>query len=448
MVKEALRCSIRSFQRACRFLSFLNYGILYPSLPPSVFMRCVMSSSFNHRERIVVFLCWAAYTAAYAGRFSYTASILSMQNALGLDKASLGAVGSSFFIAYACGQLVLGVLTRHASPRAVMAVALLASALCNLLVPRFPTPKALAALWFVNGIVQSSLWCNLLRDISHHLREEVLGRTIVITSTTLTFGTFVAYGTAACFARFALWQSAFWVGAACEAAAAFALLAFHPRGNGVRTEPPISSPQPDPGRPRRTWPVGFLVVFCFMGLLLGLLRDGVGTWIPSILHEGFGIEPSKAVLATLGVSLVGILGAAINQGLRHRLRLLATMNALYFGFAALFLGGTLLFLVRHMLPGMLFCFAALTLLATMIMNVLTNMFGLYYRSHFDAGTATALVNTCCYVGTSLAAWGAGALADRQGWSSVFLALCAVSVAGTLLSVLGRPTERGVREVSQ
>jgi sugar phosphate permease len=44
-----------------------------------------------------------------------------------------------------------------------------------------------------------------------------------------------------------------------------------------------------------------------------------------------------------------------------------------------------------------------------------------------AGTCTGLVDGVGYIGGALAAWGAGVLSTRLGWSQVFLALSLVSV---------------------
>lgn len=59
------------------------------------------------------------------------------------------------------------------------------------------------------------------------------------------------------------------------------------------------------------------------------------------------------------------------------------------------------------------------------------MFALDYRNVLDAGFAAGLLNTFCYIGSTVTSYTLGAVSQAKGWNAVFilmLAVCAVAIA--------------------
>ena len=72
----------------------------------------MINSLSNKKSNFLIFLCWAAYTAAYVGRLNFNASIVAIISDLGVTKADAGLVSSFFFFAYGAGQLINGILSK------------------------------------------------------------------------------------------------------------------------------------------------------------------------------------------------------------------------------------------------------------------------------------------------------------------------------------------------
>ena len=65
--------------------------------------------------------------------------------------AAAGAVGSGFFVSYGVGHLISGILGDRLAVKKFMAVGLLGTSLCNLLMGVFPTYGVIFSVWLLNG---------------------------------------------------------------------------------------------------------------------------------------------------------------------------------------------------------------------------------------------------------------------------------------------------------
>ena len=59
----------------------------------------MINSLSNKKSNFLIFLCWAAYTAAYVARLNYNASMVEILSQLGTTKEAAGTVSSFFFFA-------------------------------------------------------------------------------------------------------------------------------------------------------------------------------------------------------------------------------------------------------------------------------------------------------------------------------------------------------------
>ena len=86
-----------------------------------------MKKLTDKKSNLLIFICWAAYTAAYIGRLNYNASMVEILAQLNVTKESAGIVSSFFFFAYGAGQLVNGLLSKKYNTKYSVAVALAGS---------------------------------------------------------------------------------------------------------------------------------------------------------------------------------------------------------------------------------------------------------------------------------------------------------------------------------
>lgn len=67
-----------------------------------------MELSDRKRSSLLILLCWAVYTCAYLGKYSYTANTLSVIADYGITKAEAGLASTLFFAAYGTFQIIHG----------------------------------------------------------------------------------------------------------------------------------------------------------------------------------------------------------------------------------------------------------------------------------------------------------------------------------------------------
>lgn len=403
-----------------------------------------MALTERKRSLGLIALSWLVYTAAYLGKYSYTSNTLSILADYGVTRAEAGFAGTLFFIAYGAGQIVNGFLCKYYPRRQVITAALTVSALVNLTL-WFGVPfVAVKYLWLLNGIAQSVLWPTLLLTLSEHIAPAYNSAAVLAMATTVSCGTVLSYGTGALFVEVAKnYRLSFLTAAAvllCTAAVWFFLL---PR---VTKEASLPSPAVKEKRAEEKsvsaearlslFAVVLTVAFlAFCGIADNLVKDGLNTWVPSILQDMYGLETGASMLLTIVLSLLGIFGAFVAVALQKKLRDFSLLTGLLFLLSALLLGGVILLLRTPLWWGIVLAFGLLSLLMHSINNVITSMFPLRLGGQVNAGLLSGLLNGACYIGSALSSFGLGAFADSLGWSAVFYLLLACTAAPVLLSPL-------------
>jgi hypothetical protein len=80
----------------------------------------------------VCILSWFVYALVYLGRINFSIALPYLQQEYAYTKTSLGLIASGFFISYAAGQFINGILGDRFNPRHFIAAGLLASGLQNI----------------------------------------------------------------------------------------------------------------------------------------------------------------------------------------------------------------------------------------------------------------------------------------------------------------------------
>lgn len=152
-------------------------------------------------------LSWLAYASAYIGRYNYSAVMgaITAENSLSLSAA--GAVSTGYFICYAVGQIVFGLLSQSFSPYAMILIGLCGSGLCNLGAGAFPA-SFMGLLWGANGLFQAMIWPPIVRLFAESMPLERQKHACVSINSTTPAGTLAAYALSAVLLQFADWPSA------------------------------------------------------------------------------------------------------------------------------------------------------------------------------------------------------------------------------------------------
>ena len=394
------------------------------------------------KENKIIFICWLAYTAAYIGRLNFNASIVAIISDLGVTKSEAGLVSSCFFFAYGAGQLINGILSKRYNAKFMIFISLVLSSIFNILMPLCNDISLMKFVWLGNGIVQSVLWSTLIKTLSDFVSDKKLPKAIVAMSTTVAIGTFSAYGISSLSVRVGNWQMVFYVASALLIISSIVWISLF----GHSKKPEISSD----GKQQEKVKMGKVVLLAlfitaFAGIANGFIKDGINTWVPSVLYEEFGISQSFSIFLTLLLPMVSTLGAAIAKKIHEKVSSHAAMNMIFFSVSALLCGGILLSLKAHSIITIMLCFIGVACGMAMINNVITSMFALDYRRLINAGFAAGLLNTFCYIGSTTTSYTLGAVSQAHGWNAVFFIMLGVCIAAAVICFGGYWAEKKTKE---
>lgn len=394
----------------------------------------------SKNENKIIFICWLAYTAAYIGRLNFNASIVAIISDLGVTKADAGLVSSCFFFAYGAGQLINGILSKRYNAKIMIFLSLILSSLFNLLMPLSNDISIMKYIWLGNGIVQSVLWSTLIKTLSDFLSDKKLPKAILAMSTTVAAGTFLAYGVSSVSVRNGSWQTVFYISSAVVFISAFVWLFLY----GPSKKPTIINSEDKTAKVKMSKPVILsLFLAAFAGVANGFIKDGMTTWVPSVLYEEFNVSQSFSILLTLFLPLVSMLGAAIAKKVHEKIYSHAAMNLLFYFISAILCAGILISLKINSIIAIMLCFVGVACGMSMINNVITSMFALDNRKVLNAGFAAGLLNTFCYVGSTVTSYTLGAVSQSFGWNAVFSIMLCVCIAAGVICFVGFLSEKRI-----
>lgn len=389
------------------------------------------------KENRIIFICWLAYAAAYVGRLNFAASIVAVVTDMGVTKAEAGLVSSFFFFAYGIGQLVNGILSKHYNSRLMVFLSLFISSGLNLALPLCGSISAMKYIWLVNGAVQSILWCTLIKTISQHVSDAKMSKAIVVMSTPTAAGTIIAYGLSSFFVKFANWRITFYVAAVVLLVSSFIWFALY--GNEKDEKTVVTDNKQSNHVP--SYMVMCLVLFAFVCIANGFLKDGINTWVSSVLYEEFGVSQSFSILLTLLMPMVSMVGATLVAKIHIKITSHSRMNLVFCSISAIMCMMILFSLKIHSVVLIMVSFVAVACLMSMVNNVVTSVFPLDCRKVLGSGFVSGLLNTFCYVGSTITSYSLGAVSQRGGWTPVFSIMFAVCTAAAVVSLAGIKAEK-------
>lgn len=377
---------------------------------------------------LLMFLCWLVYTFANIGRMDYSASMVAIIEQTGAAKDSAGLVASFFFFAYGVGQLINGCLCHKYNTRIAVFCALVLAAVSNVALAVCPNVHIMKYLWLVNGAVQSVLWSSLVKLQSEYLSDKDINKSIILMSTTTAAGTFVAYGLSALFVAFASWQITFYIAGAMIFVAAFAWL--FGVGYIQKTIPKFEIKQaeiPLNNNGKRSKSIYVALAFvCVFAIANGFIRDGVTTWVPSLLKETYDLAPSFSIILTLILPLISVTGAAVAQFIHKKLPndiLLCGLFNLLSGGAV----GIIFWLYTKSLIVTIIMFALVACFMAAVNNIIASYIPFRMRTVGKSGRFAGIINTFCYVGSTVSSYCLGTMAENSGWNSVILLILILSL---------------------
>ena len=390
----------------------------------------------------LMLLCWLVYTCSVIGKINYAANIIQVEQFFGVTHAQAGIVSTFYFFAYGGAQIFNGVFCKKYNLKYVIFGSLIISGAINLTVGLITNFAVIKYLWLVNGFSLSVLWPCLVRLLSETLPREKMSKASTVMSTTTATGTLLVYGVSALFVALGVFRFAFYLAAVIlPMVGCFWLIFYNKLTKKDETEEvesaiSVQSMQTNNAQPTENQkPKGLLsyvVMLALFAVATNLVKDGLNTWVPSILKENYGLTDSLSILLTLILPMVAICGNILAQKIYKKLPDFVVVCCCVFFGSGLCLCGVIFFLHTDLFVVTLLLFACISCFTAGSNSNITSLFPLYMKGKANSGMLAGVLNGCCYIGSTISSYGLGFVADKWGWNTVFYLL--LSVCGGILLI--------------
>ncbi|MNB71276.1 Phosphoglycerate transporter protein [compost metagenome] len=396
--------------------------------------------------RTVFFICWITYTSTYIGRLNFNASMGEMMTSDHFSKSQLGLVAAAFFFAYGIGQFISGILGDRVSPKLLVFLGLSSSSALNLAMGISSTYEMMVILWSLNGLAQSLTWSPMAKLIADRLPKKESFRALAVLTTTVPAGTLITYLMCSLLIDYSGWRMVFDMAAFLMLPVAvvwyivISKLEHKADSGGFTEQSPALAATGTPSPPHHT-PLYTLfavsgLLFIGMGAMLhGILKDGIMTWMPTYLAEGYHTGSSLAIRLTMILPVINLAGVYLSGVINRKIFQNELVTA-----AALFALTVLALLVligygKNSLPLALLMLGIVTSAMLGVNAMLVSFVPVYFRESGRVSTVSGLLNSATYVGSALSSYGIGAVAEQLGWGFTRLSWCVLALGGAVICVI-------------
>ncbi|MBR5218914.1 MAG: MFS transporter [Clostridia bacterium] len=394
---------------------------------------------------LLFLLCWALYCCCYFGRHNFSAALAGIITEGVLSKTQGGTISFCFFICYGVGQVINGALGDRFSPFKMLTIGLALTASANILMSFITSPLLMTIIWAANGFAQAMMWPPILIIFSQILHEEQSHKAYVNISTAIPIGTLGTYLTSVAIMKYFDWRGVFvFAGVLLSLMLiVFVIVSLSVKSQIIREkceEEEITKAENSGEKQNmlRLFMVSGLVFTSVSVAIHGMLKDGVTTWVPTMITEVYALSPSVSVLFTTLLPVVNLTGTY-------------AAAYVYKKFIKNEMLGSILFFTIALPPliSMLFIGKMPPLLASALLSVVTSsMFGANYLAinlmplHFErfgrVSTVSGALNGIAYIGCAISNYGFGWLSERFGWTTVTLSWVTVCVIAIIFYFISIP----------
>jgi len=402
------------------------------------------------------------YTSFYMCRYNLSIANGPISHEFGFNKADMGAIITTALLAYACGQIINGLLADHLGGKRAMLIGAAGTVIMNLL---FGVASFWGLLWMfitirgIDGYLQAFGSPGMVKINAAWFGPRERGRFAGIFGFMINLGRFGIFNLGpallAGFVFLGLWQIPplhwrwlFWVPAAITVLVATCM------GLIVKDTPeeagfPSPNPQDASANVRAnvrtvlltiaTNPVVWLVACAYA--CTGAVRQGIDQWFPRFMNEVHHVDFQSAqfqlvgflipFVASAGSLVSGYISDTVFQGRRAPVA------------AGLYFLETFIILLAaqfHTANAAVFFLVLISFTANATHSILGTAAAMDIGGAKMAGFASGVIDSFQYFGGSLAGLVLGTLLDRS-WGSYFYFMAPFGIIGGLLmlSILGRVT---------
>lgn len=376
-------------------------------------------------------LCSVSYLAAYVARNMLSAVTPQMLEE-NYHAEYIGTVSSLYFITYAIGQLINGILGERIKARYMISFGLVFAGVCNALFPYIvQLPFAARIVYGLSGFFLAMIYAPMTKVVAENTEPIYATRC----SMGYTFASFLGSPAAGILATVFVWQDVFRVGSAVligMGVLCFALFLLMEKKKIVQYNcyVPTASRKQENGI--RILLKHRIVKFTLISIITGVVRTTVVFWMPTFISQylGFTSEQSTAIftVATIVISMATFVAVFLYERLHRNMDL--TILIVFVSAAVCFF---MVYLVK--IPVVTISFLVLGILSSN--SAASMLWSRYCPGLRDTGmvsTATGFLDFVSYVAASVASSVFANAANTIGWKNLILIWFGLMVAGVVVSL--------------
>jgi sugar phosphate permease len=374
-------------------------------------------------------LCTVAYFAVYLARNILSAVTPAMVNE-GYTEAHIGTISSLFFMSYAVGQLINGIIGNRINAKWMMSIGLLGAGAANLVFSRITLyPEAASLAYAFVGFFLSMIYGPMTKVVSENVEPLHATRC----SLGYTFSSFLGSPAAGLLASLLAWETVFDVGSGALIVMAVACFVFftlfeksgivkHNRFNKEKAE-------------RSSVKVLFkhqIVTYSLVAILTGIVRTSVVFWLPTYIAQHLGFTPQVSAMIFTVSSIAISLSAFITVFVHERLGSKMNLTVL-----VMFSASALFFLLTYLTGIPLLNIICIVLAIIAANGSSTVLWSMYCPSLYETGLvsgATGFLDFLSYMAAALANVIFANAASSIGWGNLILVWCGLMLVGVLISL--------------
>ena len=386
--------------------------------------------------RLLSVLGWIIFFSCYITKINFSAVLVEFLQAENIMKSAAAPITTAFFITYGIGQLLSGYLGDRVSPRFLIFGGSVVAAVCNLMMPLVsPEIPLMALVWGINGVALSMIWPPLVKICANALTEEDYNRLIPLICTSGAAATIIIYLVSPLIIQLSNWKMvfAFTAGYALIASVIWIALTGKLLKN-VSFAPAAKENTAVAKKANGRSLIWMLmpVIMCTIAVL-GILKDGITTWMPTFMSENFQLESTVSILLGVVIPLSHMFLDLFVY------RILVMMKRDVFAAIGLSFGVTAIFLLLLWI-----CGGSSMILATAMIAIASgglhtiNALQTYYLPEVLGGTDNisfyaGLVNAVTYAGSAMSTYLFAIISEMHGWNTTIVSWMVFAATGFVLS---------------
>lgn len=382
-------------------------------------------------------LCFVSYLAVYVARNILGAVSPQLESGGVFSKEFIGSLSSVYFIAYACGQLINGLIGDRIKAKYMMSFGLALAGICNFLLPVVSgSTAAVYVTYGATGFFLSMIYAPMTKVVAESVDLVYATRC----SLGYTVASFLGSPMAGVLAAMLSWQWVFGVSSALlitMGIICFVVFTVFEKKGIVRY---------GFAKQAQTASAGGIKVllkrqiakFTMVAVLTGIVRTSVVFWLTTYISEYLGFDSDTAALLYTVATLVISLSAFVSVFVYERIGRNMDMTLLLM-FAASALSFLAVFVFKN--PGVNLAFMVLAILAAN--GASTMLWSRYCPSLADTGmvsSATGFLDFMSYMAAAISSSIFANAVSGIGWSGLILVWFGLMAVGVVISLPLRKTK--------